>query len=232
MNLINNLGKELDNQLVRIILRTGQPGNAPEDEIIREYDINDYKEKTELTARKLHTSVITSLRSYLNIKNATSPLSNKPDSDLAKKLYSLEQSNQVLQEEITVRKRISDELYKSESTLQAVIDTANIAYWEWNAEKNSYNCSRNARKLLGLSDRSPEINSETLSALVSQNQRSTVKTAIENAIKKGESFNIVHNIIDENNEVVSVHHIGQAFSDNNGKIIRVIGTLQTIPSSN
>ena len=33
----------------RIILRTGQPGQAPERQVITEYDINDYKQKTELT---------------------------------------------------------------------------------------------------------------------------------------------------------------------------------------
>ena len=55
---------ELDNHLVRIILRTGQPGQAPEHKVVVEYDINDYKEKTELTTQKLHTTLVTALRSY------------------------------------------------------------------------------------------------------------------------------------------------------------------------
>jgi hypothetical protein len=42
---------ELDNHFVRIVLRTGQPGQAPEHEVITNYDINDYKDKTELTAQ-------------------------------------------------------------------------------------------------------------------------------------------------------------------------------------
>jgi response regulator RpfG family c-di-GMP phosphodiesterase len=54
----------LNNQLVRIILRTGQPGQAPEHKVVVEYDINDYKEKTELTTQKLHTTLVTALRSY------------------------------------------------------------------------------------------------------------------------------------------------------------------------
>ena len=40
----------IENRFARIVLRTGQPGQAPEREVIRRYDINDYKEKTELTA--------------------------------------------------------------------------------------------------------------------------------------------------------------------------------------
>ncbi|MBI4792167.1 MAG: DUF3369 domain-containing protein [Deltaproteobacteria bacterium] len=52
------------NSFVRIILRTGQPGQAPEEKIIVEYDINDYKEKTELSSQKLFTVMVSSLRTY------------------------------------------------------------------------------------------------------------------------------------------------------------------------
>lgn len=55
------------NRKMRIILRTGQPGKAPEKEIIVGYDINDYKEKTELTAQKLFTTVTTAFRSYTHL---------------------------------------------------------------------------------------------------------------------------------------------------------------------
>ena len=55
------------NKMVRIILRTGQPGQAPERKVITEFDINDYKEKTELTSQKLFTLLYASLRSYRDI---------------------------------------------------------------------------------------------------------------------------------------------------------------------
>ena len=58
---------ELDNHFTRIILRTGQPGQAPEKDVIINYDINDYKSKTELTAQKLFTVIIAALRSYRDI---------------------------------------------------------------------------------------------------------------------------------------------------------------------
>ena len=49
---------------MRIILRTGQPGQAPERRVIVQYDINDYKAKTELTADKLFTTLTAALRTY------------------------------------------------------------------------------------------------------------------------------------------------------------------------
>ncbi|UTW09069.1 DUF3369 domain-containing protein [Pseudomonas benzenivorans] len=64
LRLVRRVREELDNQLVRIVLRTGQPGQAPEQEVIVAYDINDYKAKTELTLQKLYTTVISSLRAY------------------------------------------------------------------------------------------------------------------------------------------------------------------------
>lgn len=64
LRLARRIREELDNQLVRIVLRTGQPGQAPEQKVIVDFDINDYKAKTELTAQKLFTTVISSLRSY------------------------------------------------------------------------------------------------------------------------------------------------------------------------
>jgi response regulator RpfG family c-di-GMP phosphodiesterase len=60
--LVRHIREELGNRIVRIILRTGQPGQAPEERVVIEYDINDYKEKTELTAQKLVTTVVAALR--------------------------------------------------------------------------------------------------------------------------------------------------------------------------
>jgi len=62
--LARRIREELHNQMVRVVLRTGQPGQAPEQRVIIEYDINDYKAKTELTTQKLFTTVISSLRAY------------------------------------------------------------------------------------------------------------------------------------------------------------------------
>ncbi len=67
LKLVQHIRQELNNHFVRIILRTGQPGQAPEERVIVEYDINDYKEKTELTAQKLVTSIVSALRTSCDI---------------------------------------------------------------------------------------------------------------------------------------------------------------------
>ncbi len=68
LNLVRAIRERLHNQFVRIVLRTGQPGQAPEHEVIASYDINDYKEKTELTAQKLATTLYAALRAYRDMR--------------------------------------------------------------------------------------------------------------------------------------------------------------------
>lgn len=68
LDLVGRIRGELKNETVRIILRTGQPGQAPERQVIVDYDINDYKAKTELTADKLFTSLTSALRSYQQLQ--------------------------------------------------------------------------------------------------------------------------------------------------------------------
>lgn len=67
LRLVRRIREEMHIGTTRIVLRTGQPGQAPEQEVILNYDINDYKTKTELTVQKLFTTVIASLRAYENL---------------------------------------------------------------------------------------------------------------------------------------------------------------------
>ncbi len=67
LKLVRYIREELKNQFVRIVLRTGQPGYAPEERVVIDYDINDYKTKTELTVTKMTTTLIAALRGYSDL---------------------------------------------------------------------------------------------------------------------------------------------------------------------
>jgi signal transduction histidine kinase len=68
LRCVEFIRKTMGNKQVRIILRTGQPGQAPERQVIVDYDINDYKAKTELTADKLFTALTAALRGYQQLQ--------------------------------------------------------------------------------------------------------------------------------------------------------------------
>ncbi len=67
LDLVRVIRQDLHNSNVRIVLRTGQPGQAPQEYVIRNYDINDYREKTELTHGKLSTVFYSALRGYRDL---------------------------------------------------------------------------------------------------------------------------------------------------------------------
>ncbi|MCP5325531.1 MAG: response regulator [Oceanospirillaceae bacterium] len=70
LQVVNFIRSELRNNEVRILIRTGQPGAAPEESVFQDYDINDYLSKTDITAHKLRMTILNALRSYRDIQNA------------------------------------------------------------------------------------------------------------------------------------------------------------------
>jgi len=96
LELVRWIREELSNDRVRIVLRTGQPGFAPEFQVVRDYDINDYKEKSELTAGKLVTTVYAALRSFRDIERL-----EQQSGKLALALETAEQANRAKSNFIT-----------------------------------------------------------------------------------------------------------------------------------
>jgi response regulator RpfG family c-di-GMP phosphodiesterase len=68
LRVVQNIREEIGNSMVRIILRTGQPGHAPERDVVLKYHINDYKAKSELTVDKLFTALVSALRSLEDLR--------------------------------------------------------------------------------------------------------------------------------------------------------------------
>lgn len=67
LDLVTYIREEISNDRIRLIIRTGQPNDAPARHIIDNYDINDYKEKTELTMDRMYITIRSSLRQYHHI---------------------------------------------------------------------------------------------------------------------------------------------------------------------
>lgn len=68
LRLVRIIREELGMTEARIILRTGQPGRAPEMEAIRDFDVNDYRTKSELTRNKLYATLTAAIRAYTQIR--------------------------------------------------------------------------------------------------------------------------------------------------------------------
>jgi signal transduction histidine kinase len=70
LDLVNYIRNDCNNNEIRLIVRTGQPGAAPEESVFKDYEINDYLSKTELSAHQLRMALLNALRSYRDIRYA------------------------------------------------------------------------------------------------------------------------------------------------------------------
>ncbi len=102
----------LGNKLVRIIICTGQPGKAPEESIIKNYDIDDYKLKTDLTLKKLSSAIVTALRSFQDLTEIETHRQELENlyKNLTEKNVKLKEANERLQQEIIERKRVEEKI--------------------------------------------------------------------------------------------------------------------------
>lgn len=98
LQLVQYIRNQIKNNFIRIVLWTGQPGQAPEKDIIVEYEINDYRTKTELTSDKLFTVVLASLRNYLDIHTIESYRSNL-EQKVAERTKQLQEKQNILEKQ-------------------------------------------------------------------------------------------------------------------------------------
>jgi PAS domain S-box-containing protein len=130
LEVVKYIREELNNTIVQIVLNTGQPGQAPEQEVITRYDINDYKSKTEFNARKLLTSVTASLRAYSlshNLHQANLQLSryqNHLEDLVAERTAEMEKANEQLKIEINERIKVEKALQQSNEVQKSILSAS------------------------------------------------------------------------------------------------------------
>lgn len=108
LRFVRELRESLGHRLARVILLTGQPDEIPEHTVIQPYDINDYKNKTDLTQQRLLTTTTTALRTYrdlYHIEHLRSLLERKVESQMDE----LREKNRQLEDALKELQRIDGE---------------------------------------------------------------------------------------------------------------------------
>lgn len=216
LDVVKYVREELDNNLVRIILRTGQPGQAPEDKVIADYDINDYKEKSDLSAQKLITSVTMALRGY----------------DDLLKIQALASSNATLEslvQDRTAELSASNKtLHRHKALLAEAQKIASIGNYEWNLISGEMEWSDQIYLILRVSPDRVEPSLESLLENILVDDYSRVNTAIRAALSSQQSYEIEHPIRRGDGTTGFVHQQGEVHYNANGEPVRLVGVMQDI----
>lgn len=230
LDTVKYIREVLNNHFVRIILRTGQPGQAPEKEVITQFDINDYKEKTELTAQRLFTSITASLRAYSDIQKIQELADSNMNLEQRVRERTLEimKVNEELHGEVIERNKAYQELKKSEARLYEAQHIAKIGNWEWNIATDDIIWSDQIYKITGIHPSTQGITFNDMLEIVIQEDRPAVKAKIEQALRDGQPYDIEHRVVRGDGQLRYIHQQGQIEFDGTGKALRIAGTFQDI----
>ncbi len=126
LDLVHHVRETMENNLVQIAIRTGQPGQAPESDVVSRYQIDTYNAKTDMTAQKLISLVTIALRTYR--------LSNSLELELAKRRTAeiqLQQLNQELEKRVEERTLALEESNRRIRIMAQKAEQANLAKSEF-----------------------------------------------------------------------------------------------------
>jgi diguanylate cyclase (GGDEF)-like protein/PAS domain S-box-containing protein len=216
LDLVKVIREDLGNPMVRIILRTGQPGQAPEGKVISEYDINDYKEKSELTAQRLVTAVTTALRGYDDLQRilALASSNERLESEVRERTAALSESNRTLQ--------------RNKALLEEAQRIASIGNYEWNLADGKMEWSDQVYQILRVSPQEVEPNLEALLERILVEDFSRVNAAFRTAMKTRQPYAIEHPIRRGDGSTGHVSQQGEVHYNASGEPVRLVGVMQDI----
>ena len=137
----------------------------------------------------------------------------------------------VIRADITDRKRAEEALRESEERLQQAADLVGLGYWDWNAVTDKcIFCSEENARIHGLTvqayiDSSAKLDGEF--RMVHPEDREFVRDRFA-ALRNGDGFDMEYRILAPNGDVRHVREIGHAVFDENGKVVREVGTIMDI----
>ncbi len=136
--------------------------------------------------------------------------------------------NYRLQKEIANRNAIDQLLREKQESLNLAQKIAHIGNWDWNIFNNKVWWSDETYRICGLFPADFGATYEAIIETVHPEDQEFVKKSIDDALFKNEPYNIDHRILTPEGIERTVHQGGEVTYDQQGKPIRMVGTIQDI----
>ena len=227
LEVVNYIRSCLKNEFVQIILRTGQPGKCPETVIILNYEINDYKTKTELTKPKLLTVVVTALRTFSEIKKLDDSKTEleKVAQEKAQLYQQAKDYSQLLEAQVEERTR---ELKAKEARLREAQKLAHLGSFECETSLQKLTWSDELFRIFGLDPTLVQPNYDIVQNLIHPDDRELWTQSLAYTIASGQDNEGEYRIVRPDGTLRYIFVKRQAIKDAQGKVIKLFGTVQDI----
>lgn len=112
--------------------------------------------------------------------------------------------------------------------LSEIQELAHIGSWEWDTDKQLIIASQEYCRIFGYDPAESHLTFEQLIKRVHPSDQKTVKATFDNIFVEKKSFTIDYKLLMENGEIRELTVQGRVALDDNGEIIRVVGSSQDI----
>jgi diguanylate cyclase (GGDEF)-like protein/PAS domain S-box-containing protein len=135
-------------------------------------------------------------------------------------------SRDELNQEVEQRKQTEKALKESEQYLARAQEIAHVGHWKLDPETNEITGSDELYRIFGLSREDSTF--ESFLDVVHPEDRERNLAAITGGVEKGEDWKIEHRLICSNGTQKWIQAIGEAITDETGKNVLLVGTVQDI----
>lgn len=130
--------------------------------------------------------------------------------------------------DITEQKKAAQELRESSESVARAQQIAHFGNWDWNIETGSLRWSDEMYRIFGLQPQEFSANYEAFLQAVHPDDRELVRNAVNSAIVQRTPYCIEHRVVLPDGSERTVHEQGEAFFNDEGKPVRMLGTVQDI----
>jgi len=147
---------------------------------------------------------------------------------VAERTAELEGRNQTLQLEVAERKRVEDELRRSEAYLAQAQRLSRTGSWAWNASSGKVLLSEEALRIYGLGPGEVERSPDALFHDVPAEDRAILERCVDTAIREGRDFEVDYRIVIADGIVRHLHSVGHPVAKGSGAITELIGATMDV----
>ncbi len=131
-------------------------------------------------------------------------------------------------EDITLQKEAEEELRRSQALLIEAQHISQLGSWEWNIVTGVITWSEEVYRIFGHEPYAFEATYERFLEHVHPIDRDSVSSAVAQSLESKKPYSVEHRLVRPDKQERIVHERGEAYYDEQGNAVRMVGTVQDI----